>query len=62
MIRQRTLKNSIKATGIGLHTGQKVFMTLRPAPVDTGILFRRVDLDPVVDIPGQALNVVDTTL
>ncbi len=62
MIRQRTLKNSIKATGIGLHTGQKVFMTLRPAPVNTGILFRRVDLDPVVEIEGQALNVVDTTL
>jgi len=62
MIRQRTLKNSIKATGIGLHTGQKVYLTLRPAPVDTGIVFRRVDLDPVVEIQAHAHNVADTTL
>ncbi len=62
MIRQRTLKNSIKATGIGLHTGQKVYLTLKPAPVDTGIVFRRVDLDPVVEIPARAELVVDTTL
>ncbi|MGH1429638.1 MAG: UDP-3-O-acyl-N-acetylglucosamine deacetylase [Neptuniibacter sp.] len=62
MIRQRTLKNSIKATGIGLHTGQKVYLTLRPASVDTGIVFRRVDLDPVVEIPARAHNVADTTL
>ena len=49
MIRQRTLKNIIRATGIGLHTGQKVYLTLRPAAVDTGIVFRRVDLEPVVE-------------
>ena len=49
MIRQRTLKNVIRATGVGLHTGEKVYLTVRPAPVDTGIIFRRVDLDPVVD-------------
>lgn len=62
MIRQRTLKNSIKATGIGLHTGQKVYLTLRPAPVNTGIVFRRVDLEPVVEIQAHAHNVADTTL
>ncbi|MEM9101150.1 MAG: UDP-3-O-acyl-N-acetylglucosamine deacetylase [Pseudomonadota bacterium] len=62
MIRQRTLKTSIRATGIGLHTGKKVFLTLRPAPVDTGIVFRRVDLDPIVDIPAVPENVGDTTL
>ncbi|WP_188746291.1 UDP-3-O-acyl-N-acetylglucosamine deacetylase [Marinobacterium zhoushanense] len=62
MIKQRTLKNSIKATGIGLHSGQKVFMTLKPAPANSGIRFRRVDLDPVVEIPAYALNVVDTML
>ena len=50
MIKQRTLKNSIKATGIGLHSGQKVYLTLRPAPINTGIIFRRVDLDPVVEL------------
>jgi hypothetical protein len=44
MIRQRTLKNVIRATGVGLHTCEKVYMTLRPAAVDTGIVFRRVDL------------------
>lgn len=62
MIRQRTLRNSIKATGIGLHTGEKVYLTLRPAPVDVGIVFRRVDLDPVVEIMAKAENVGDTTL
>jgi UDP-3-O-[3-hydroxymyristoyl] N-acetylglucosamine deacetylase len=62
MIRQRTLRNSIKATGIGLHTGEKVYLTLKPAPVDSGIVFRRVDLDPVVEIAARAENVGDTTL
>ncbi|MEH6590096.1 MAG: UDP-3-O-acyl-N-acetylglucosamine deacetylase [Halioglobus sp.] len=62
MIRQRTLRNAIKATGVGLHTGEKVYLTLNPAPVDTGIVFRRVDLDPVVVIPARAENVGDTTL
>ncbi|MFT6956349.1 MAG: UDP-3-O-[3-hydroxymyristoyl] N-acetylglucosamine deacetylase [Halieaceae bacterium] len=62
MIRQRTLRNSIKATGIGLHTGEKVYLTLSPAAVDTGIVFRRVDLSPIVEIPARAENVGDTTL
>ncbi len=62
MIKQRTLKNSIKATGIGLHTGEKIYLTLRPAPVDTGIIFRRVDLDEPVEIPARPENVGSTTL
>ncbi|HBM84963.1 MAG TPA: UDP-3-O-acyl-N-acetylglucosamine deacetylase [Halieaceae bacterium] len=62
MIRQRTLRNAIKATGVGLHTGEKVYLTLSPAPVDAGIVFRRVDLDPVVEIPARAENVRETTL
>ena len=62
MIRQRTLRNTIRATGVGLHTGDKVYLTLRPAPVNTGIVFRRVDLDPVVEIPAQAHSVGETTL
>jgi UDP-3-O-[3-hydroxymyristoyl] N-acetylglucosamine deacetylase len=62
MIRQRTLKNEIRATGVGLHTGKKVLLTLRPAPVDSGITFRRIDLDPVVEIKAKAENVGDTTL
>ena len=62
MIRQRTLKTAIRATGVGLHTGKKVYLTLRPAPVDTGLVFRRVDLDPVVEIHARPENVGDTTL
>ena len=62
MIKQRTLKNIIRATGVGLHTGKKVYLTLRPAPTDTGILFRRIDLDPVVEIAARAENVGDTRL
>jgi UDP-3-O-[3-hydroxymyristoyl] N-acetylglucosamine deacetylase len=62
MIKQRTLKNIIKATGVGLHTGDKIFLTLRPAAPDTGIVFRRTDLDPPVDIPAHAENVGDTSL
>jgi UDP-3-O-[3-hydroxymyristoyl] N-acetylglucosamine deacetylase len=62
MLRQRTLKNVIRATGVGLHSGEKVFLTLRPAPVDAGIVFRRVDLDPVVEIPANADLVTETTL
>ncbi|MGJ8687413.1 MAG: UDP-3-O-acyl-N-acetylglucosamine deacetylase, partial [Spongiibacteraceae bacterium] len=62
MIKQRTLRNTIRATGIGLHTGDKVYLTLRPAPVDTGVIFRRTDLDPVVEIKALAENVGDTTL
>jgi UDP-3-O-[3-hydroxymyristoyl] N-acetylglucosamine deacetylase len=62
MVGQRTLKNSIKATGVGLHTGTKVFMTLRPAPADTGIVFRRTDLPTPVDIQARAGNVGETRL
>ncbi|PJK11395.1 UDP-3-O-[3-hydroxymyristoyl] N-acetylglucosamine deacetylase [Lysobacteraceae bacterium NML08-0793] len=62
MSRQRTLQNIVRATGVGLHSGEKVFLTLRPAPVDTGIVFRRVDLDPVVEIPARGDLVSETTL
>ncbi|GAP67174.1 UDP-3-O-(3-hydroxymyristoyl) N-acetylglucosaminedeacetylase [Mizugakiibacter sediminis] len=62
MIKQRTLKNVIRATGVGLHTGDKVYMTLRPAAVDTGIVFRRTDLTPPVEIPSRCENVGDTRL
>ena len=62
MIKQRTLKNVIRATGVGLHTGEKVYMTLRPAAVDTGIVFRRVDLAHPVDIRSCCENVGDTRL
>ena len=61
-MRQRTLKESIQSSGIGLHSGDKVYMTLRPAPVNTGIVFRRLDLPEPVDIPAQALNVTETML
>ena len=62
MLRQRTLKNTIRATGVGLHSGDKVYLTLRPAAVDTGIVFRRVDLDPPVDIRATPDNVGETQL
>ncbi|MCE5231905.1 MAG: UDP-3-O-acyl-N-acetylglucosamine deacetylase [Mizugakiibacter sp.] len=62
MIKQRTLKNVIRATGVGLHTGDKVYMTLRPAAADTGIVFRRTDLTPPVEIPSRCENVGDTRL
>ena len=62
MIHQRTLKNVIRATGVGLHTGEKIYLTLRPAPVDTGIVFRRVDLDPVVELYANQERVGDTRL
>ena len=62
MIRQRTLKNVIRATGVGLHTGEKIYLTLRPAPVDTGIVFCRVDLDQPVQIKACLENVGDTRL
>lgn len=62
MIRQRTIKNVIRATGVGLHTGDKVYLTLRPAAPDTGIIFRRVDLDEPVEIYAKAENVCDTQL
>lgn len=62
MIRQRTLKNPIRATGVGLHTGDKIYLTLRPAEPYSGIVFRRTDLEPPVDIPATAHNVGDTML
>ncbi|HBA35587.1 MAG TPA: UDP-3-O-[3-hydroxymyristoyl] N-acetylglucosamine deacetylase [Gammaproteobacteria bacterium] len=61
-MRQRTLKNRIRANGIGLHTGQKVSLELKPAPENTGIVFRRVDFDEPVVIKGHPLNVVNTEL
>ena len=62
MVKQRSLKNMIRATGVGLHTGAKVYMTLRPAPANTGIVFRRIDLDPPVEIKGEPYAVGDTRL
>jgi UDP-3-O-[3-hydroxymyristoyl] N-acetylglucosamine deacetylase len=62
VIRQRTLKNSIRATGVGLHTGKKIFLTLRPAAPNTGVIFRRVDLDDPVEIKATPENVGDTSL
>jgi UDP-3-O-[3-hydroxymyristoyl] N-acetylglucosamine deacetylase len=62
MIRQRTLKNVIRATGVGLHSGEKVYMTLRPAAPDTGIVFRRTDFDRPLEIRADATLVGDTSL
>ena len=62
MLKQRTIKAAIKTTGVGLHTGAKVTMTLRPAQADTGIVFRRVDLAQPVDIRAEACAVTDTRL
>jgi UDP-3-O-[3-hydroxymyristoyl] N-acetylglucosamine deacetylase len=62
MIKQRTLKNVIRATGVGLHTGKKIYLTLRPAPANAGIIFRRVDLDDPVEIESKPDNVGDTML
>ncbi|WP_341678222.1 UDP-3-O-acyl-N-acetylglucosamine deacetylase [Niveibacterium sp. SC-1] len=62
MIRQRTLKSVVTATGVGLHSGVKVTLSLRPAPVDTGIVFRRVDLDPIVALTTDPYCVMDTRL
>ena len=62
MLAQRTLKSLTKAVGVGLHSGQRVELTLRPAPADTGIVFRRTDLPLPVDIPISATAVTDTRL
>ena len=62
MIKQRTLKNVIRATGVGLHTGKKILLTLRPAPANSGIIFRRIDLDVPVEIEARPDNVGDTML
>ena len=62
MLKQRTVKQEVRTTGVGLHSGTKVVLTLRPAAVDTGIVFRRVDLDPVVEFPSTATIVGDTRM
>lgn len=62
MIYQRTLKNIIRATGVGVHTGKKIFLTLKPASINSGIVFIRTDLDPNKDIRACIENVGDTTL
>src|SRR5690606_11898633 len=62
MLKQRTIKEAIRAVGVGLHSGTKVELTLRPAPPDTGIVYRRVDLDPVVVLPARAHDVGDTRM
>ena len=62
MLKQRTLKNKIKSTGVGLHTGVRVEMMLRPAPPDTGVVFHRTDLPKAVTIVADARNVGDTRL
>ncbi len=62
MIRQRTLKAEVFTTGVGLHGGRKVRMRLRPAPPDSGIVFHRVDLDPVVSLPADPYAVCDTRM
>jgi len=62
VIRQRTLKNSIRATGVGLHTGKKIYLTLSPAPIDAGIVFRRTDFSPAAVVPNNAKEVRNTEL
>lgn len=62
MLKQRTLKSVVRATGVGLHSGVKVSLTLRPAAPGTGVVFRRVDLDPPVDLRADPFAVVDTRL
>lgn len=62
MIKQRTLKRIVQATGVGLHTGKKVTLTMRPAPANTGVIYRRTDLNSPVDFPADAKSVRDTML
>lgn len=62
MIKQRTLKNTVRATGVGIHTGQKVYITLKPAKEDTGIVFRRTDFDTPINIKASAESVGDTSM
>ena len=62
MLKQRTIKTIVKTVGIGLHSGRKVELTLRPAPANTGIVFARIDLAVPVDIPASALSIGDTRL
>jgi UDP-3-O-[3-hydroxymyristoyl] N-acetylglucosamine deacetylase len=62
MLRQRTVKNVIRASGIGLHTGARIYLTLKPGPVDSGIVFYRTDLSPSVKLPAHVLSVKDTSM
>ena len=62
MVNQRTLKNVIRATGVGLHTGEKVYLCLRPAPPNTGIVFTRTDGSSPTPVQANAINVSDTTM
>lgn len=62
MLKQRTIQKEVKTIGVGVHSGTKVILTLRPAPVDTGIIFTRVDLQPPVVFPATALNIGDTKM
>src|SRR5450830_2029990 len=62
MLKQRTIKKRVQTVGVGLHSGTKVELTLRPAAIDTGIVFRRIDLDPVVEFPASATGVGDTRM
>ena len=62
MLKQRTIKTIVKTVGIGLHSGRKVDLTLRPAPANTGIVFARIDLPVAVDIPVSAMAIGDTRL
>ena len=62
MIRQRTISQIVSTTGVGLHCGTRVELTLRPAPINTGIVFRRVDIHPPVELPANATGVGDTRM
>jgi len=62
MLKQSTIKKTVKTIGVGLHSGTKVELTIRPAPVDSGIVFRRVDLNPPVEFPVSAQGVGDTRM
>lgn len=62
MLKQRTIKTTVSATGVGLHSGTKVKLTIHPAPADHGIVFRRVDFDPPIEFPASALGVGDTRM
>jgi len=62
MIRQRTLRDTVKTTGVGLHCGTRVELTLRPASIDTGIVFRRIDITPPVSLPANAMSIGDTRM
>src|SRR5689334_13879729 len=62
MLKQRTIKELVRTTGVGLHSGTKVELTLRPAAPGTGIVFRRVDLNPIVEFPASAMAVGDTRM